>query len=143
MIMKLHYDDDGEPVSGVTTISTGQGTEDAPPWEEAERRLLELPDGGSISFDVGCGAFLIVLHIAEYGYLVTGYERGERDSFTLIERTLGDDPVTAFDGGDTRVFVRYAFVSQPLLLKALKTYYLTGKRDRECEWVPESEAVYD
>lgn len=109
----------------------------------AEHRLLEMRNGGCLSFEAQGDAFLIVLHIAEYGYFVSGCERGEVDYFALIERARGDEPVTAFDGGDTRVFVRYAFVTQSLLLKVLKTYYLTGTRDRECEWVPESDAVYD
>jgi hypothetical protein len=139
--MKLRDEDDGMP--SVVALSDGSGTQEAPTWEDAERRLLGLRDGGSLTCEVDGSTFLIVLRIVEYGYFVTGCERGEVDYFALIERVLGEEPVTAFDGGDTRVFVRYVFVSRPLLLKALKTYYLTGKRDRECEWVPEADAVYD
>ncbi|QJW95833.1 hypothetical protein [Frigoriglobus tundricola] len=117
MTRTLHFCDDGEPVPGVVTLD-GQ---EAPPWEVAEARLLEMRDGESLSFETEGDAWLIVLHIAEYGYLISGCERGEVNYFTLVERARGDEPVTAFDGGDTRVFVRYAFVTQSLLLKALKT----------------------
>lgn len=104
----LHFRDDGEPEPGVVTLD-GQ---EAPPWEVAEGRLLDLRDGKSLSFETEGDAWLIVLHISAYGFFVTGCSKSDRDYFTLIERTLGDEPVTAFDGGDTRVFVRYAFVSQ-------------------------------
>ena len=115
----------------------------APTWEEARSRLLELRDGDTLSFEVEDDTWPIVLHIAELGYLVSGCGEGERDYFTLIERNLGDEPVSAFDGGDTRVFARYAFVTAPLLLKALEIYYFTGQRDRECEWVPAEDALYE
>lgn len=135
----LHFRDDGEPDPRVVALDG----EEAPSWEIAAHRLLELRSGESLSFETDGGDWLVVLHVADYGYFVTGCSKGDRGYFTLIERTLGDEPVTAFDGGDTRVFVRYAFVSRMLLLKAAETCYLTGERDRECEWVPELDAVYD
>jgi hypothetical protein len=117
--------------------------ETAPTWEVARLRLLGLQDGDSLSFEVEDDVWLIVLHISEFGYLVSGCGVSERDYYTLIDRTLGDEPVTAFDGGDTRVFVRYAFVSAPVMLKVVQTYYLTGERDRDCEWVSDKDATYD
>ena len=123
---------------GVTRVDH----EDAPTWELVKSRLLGMRDGDSLSLDVDDDTWLIVLHIAELGYLVSGCAKGERDYYALIERSLGDDPVTAFDGGNTNEYPRYAFVSEPLLLKATETYYLTGQRDDCCEWVLEEDAIY-
>jgi hypothetical protein len=130
---------EGRPMPGVTRLDN----EAAPAWDVAQLRLLGLRDGESLSFDVDEDTWLIGLHISGFGYLVTGCGVGERDYFTLVERTLGDEPVTAFDGGDTRVFVRYAFVSAPIMLKAVETYYLTAERDRESEWVSDGDAMYE
>lgn len=116
--------------------------QDAPAWEVAEDRLLGLQDEEAISFHVDDDTWLIVLHAAGLGYRVTGCGIGERDYFTLIDRRLGDEPVTAFDGGNTNEYPRYSFVSEPLLLTALKTYYDTGQRDSDCEWVPERDSIY-
>lgn len=116
--------------------------EDAPAWEVAKDRLLAMKDGNFLSFNVDDDTWLIVLHIAGLGYLVSGSGVGERDYYNLIERQLGDEPVTAFNGGNTNEYPRYSFVSEPLLLKALNTYYHTGQRDHELEWVPEEDAVY-
>jgi Immunity protein Imm1 len=129
---------EGEIMARVTKV----GHQDAPAWEVAQKRLLELQDERTLSFSVADDTFLIVLRITALGYLVSGCGEGDRDYYTLIERTLGDDPVTAFDGGNTNEYPRYTFVSEPLLLKAVKTYFHTGQRDRECEWVPEEDAVY-
>lgn len=126
----------------VNSIHCGEKTEPDPTWERVRACLLDLRDGGSASVDAGDDTWLIVLHIAELGYLVTGCGEGERDYFTLIERSLGDDPVTAFDGGNTNEYPRYSFVSKPVMLGALATFYATGQRDREYEWVPEEDAVY-
>jgi hypothetical protein len=116
--------------------------QEAPAWEAAQDRLLELKDGESLTFRVNDDTSLIVLHVADLGYLVTGCGEGDRDYFTLIERALGDEPVTAFDGGNTNEYPRFAFVSEPLLVKAVETYYYTGQRDSECDWVRDSDAVY-
>jgi hypothetical protein len=112
-------------------------------WEEVQSRLLGLRDGESISLDADDESWLIVLRISEFGYLVTGCGIGERDYFTLIERSLGDEPVSAFDGGDTRIFVRYAFVSESVLLRVARTYFQTGERDRGYEWVLDGDAIYE
>ena len=115
----------------------------APSWEVAKARLLALKDGEDLAFAVDDDNYLVVLYIAAFGYLVSGLGVGERQYHTLIERGLGDDPVTAFDGGNTNVYPRYVFVSNPLLLKALETYYFTGTRDKSCEWVLDRDAVYE
>lgn len=115
----------------------------APGWEAAERRLTGLRDGESLSFGVDDDTWLVVLYISELGYLVTGCGVGERDYFTLIDRALGDAPVTAFDGGDTKVFVRHALVSSEIMLKAVKAYYLTGERDRGSDWVSDADFFYE
>jgi hypothetical protein len=116
--------------------------QEAPPWEAAQDRLLKLKDGEGLTFRVDDDTWLIVLHVAGLGHLVTGCGEGDRDYFTLIERAFGDEPVTAFDGSNTSEYPRYAFVSEPLLLKALKTYYHSGRRDSECEWVLARDAIY-
>jgi hypothetical protein len=118
------------------------GNEPPSSWEAARLQLLGLPDGGSLSFGVDGSTWLIVLHISAFGYLVSGQGMGDRDYFTLIERSLGDDPVTAFDGGNMNDYPRYTFVSADLMLKAVKTYFHSGVRDGECEWVSEEDAVY-
>lgn len=112
-------------------------------WYEVQSRLIGLRDGGSSVLVADDDSGFVILRISEFGYLVTGCGIGERDYYTLIDRSLGDEPVTAFDGGDTRVFIRYVFVSEPVLLKAAKTYYLTGKRDGDCEWVRDEDAMYE
>jgi hypothetical protein len=115
----------------------------APAWEVAKARLLALRDEESLSFGVDDDTWLVVLYIAALGYLVTGCAVGERDYYTLTEPALGDEPVTAFDGGDTHVYPRHVFVSASLLLKAVQTYYLTGTRDASCDWVSDRDAVYE
>jgi hypothetical protein len=92
--------------------------------------------------DAGQDAWLIVLRNAELGFLVTGCGIGEREYFTLIDRALGDDPVTAFDGGNTNDHPRHAFVSESLMLRAVAAFYETGQRDEGCEWVPDRDAMY-
>lgn len=124
---------------GVTKLEN----ESAPDWEIAQVRLIGLRDGESLSFEVDGDTWLNVLNISDYGYFVGGCGVGERDYFALVERILGDEPVTAFDGGDTRVFVRYTLVSAPTMLKAVRTYYLTGERDSESEWVPAEDSFYN
>src|SRR4051794_36044003 len=109
----------------VTTLDN----QTAPVWEVAKVRLLGLQDGDTLSFGVDDDTWLIVLHIAAFGYLVTGCGVGELDYYTLIERVLGDEPVTAFDGGNTNTYPRYVFVSESLMLKAVERYYATGMRD--------------
>lgn len=118
------------------------GDAEASSWEASRDRLLRLVDGSSLSLDVDNDTWLIVLHIAEFGYLVTGCGEGEKDYFTLIDRSLGDAPVSAFDGGNTNDYPRYVFVSEALLLKATEYYYRTGQRSPECEWVPDQDAMY-
>jgi hypothetical protein len=115
----------------------------APSWETAKARLLALADGESISLGVDEDTWLIVLHIDAFGYLVTGCGEGEKDYHTPIERASGDEPVTAFDGGNTNIYPRYVFVSAPLMLKAVQTYYFTGARDTSCDWVLDRDAVYE
>jgi hypothetical protein len=117
--------------------------QDAPSWEVAKTRLLALRDGESVSFAVDDDTWLIVLYIDAFGYLVTGCGQGELDYYTLVEPALGDEPVTAFDGGNTNIYPRYVFVSSPLLLKAVQTYYLTGTRDTSCDWIPDRDCVYE
>lgn len=126
----------------VTRLTYGDGAEDTPSWERVRDCLLALGDEKSASVEVGGETWLIVLRSAPLGYLVTGLGEGEKDYFTLIERALGDDPVEVFDGGNLSDFPRYAFVSEPLMLKAVGTFYMTGERDRECEWVLAQDAMY-
>lgn len=116
--------------------------EPAPSWDEARSRLLALRDGEFFSLGVDGSTWLVILYIAELGYLVSGQGVGDRDYFTLIERGLGDEPVTAFDGGNLNEYPRHTFVSAPTLFKAARTYYSSGVRDSECEWVPAEDAVY-
>jgi hypothetical protein len=115
----------------------------APSWDVAKSRLLALPDGDTLSFGVDDDTWLIVLYIAALGYLVTGCGAGELNYYTLIERVLGDEPVTAFDGGNTNTYPRYVFVAESLMLKAVETYYITGMRDKSCDWVLDCDAVYE
>jgi hypothetical protein len=115
----------------------------APAWEAAKRQLLALADGEAVSLSAGEDAWLIVLHIEALGYLVAGCGDGEKDFHTLIERVLGDEPVAAFDGGNTNIYPRYVFVSAPHMLKAVQTYYCTGARDTSCDWVLDRDAVYE
>ena len=116
--------------------------EAAPSWDIIKERMLKLPGSGSLTLSVDEDTWLIVLHISKLGYLVTGSGIGEKDYFTLVERSLGVDPVTAFDGGNLNEYPRHTFVSEPLLLKATEFYYHTGQRNPEYDWVPEEEAVY-
>jgi hypothetical protein len=116
---------------------------DPTPWDVARLHLVGLKDSETVTLTAGQGAWLIVLFIADLGYLVTGSGKREKDYFTLIERSLGDDPVSAFDGGNMNEYPRHTFVSQPLMLKAAEVYYRTGQRDPNCEWVPAEDAVYD
>ncbi len=116
--------------------------QDAPTWAVVKTRLLAMPDGVCLTLAVDDDTSLIVLHVAVLGYLVTGCAEGDRDYFTLIERSLGDEPVTAFDGGNTNEYPRFAFVSELVLLKAVETFYLTGQRDDRCEWVLDKDAMY-
>jgi len=116
--------------------------QEAPTWEVVKTRLLGMQDGGFLTLAVDDDTWLIVLYIADLGYHVAGCAEGDRDYYNLIERSLGDDPVTAFDGGNTNEYPRFAFVSEQVLLKAAETFYLTGKRDDGCEWVLERDAIY-
>jgi hypothetical protein len=117
--------------------------EDSPTWDVVRSRLVGLADGQSVSLYVDDETFLMVLFVADLGYLVTGGWSGERGYFALVERGLGDAIVTAFDGGNTREFPRYAFVSRPLMLRAAEWHFRTGERDAGCEWVDERDATYD
>ncbi|QEL16460.1 Imm1 family immunity protein [Limnoglobus roseus] len=125
---------------GIRTISD---SEQSPTWERVQERLLALKHEKTLTLDVDDDTFLIVLFTEPVGYLVSGCGVGDKDWHTLIDRSLGDDIVTAFDGGDTRSFPRYVFVDAPLLLKAMETYYRTGERDRTCEWVETDQTFYD
>ena len=113
---------EGRAVPRVTKVDN----EEAQSWEAARHCLLGLRDGDALSLYVGDDAWLIVLFIAELGYLVTGCADGEKVYYNVIERSLGDDPVTAFDGGDTHDYPRYAFVSEPLMLKVTESYFQSG-----------------
>jgi hypothetical protein len=112
----------------------------APSWVFVQPRLLALRDGGYLSFAVGDDGWLVVLHVAAYGYLVTACGVGEVDCHTLVEPELGDEPVPAFGVG-TSTYPRYVFVSKPLLLKAAEAFYFTGGRDTTCEWVRDCDAA--
>lgn len=127
----------------VTTVgNAATGDRDAPSWEEVEQQFIGLKNNGFWSLSVDDNTAMVILLIAEFGYLVSGQAVGDIDFYTLIDSTLGDDPVTAFDGGNTNEYPRYAFVSTPLLLKAMKTYYFTGQRDETCEWVLSEDTMY-
>ena len=126
----------------VDNLTRGDTNERDPTWEQVRTCLLGLRDEQTHPVDAGKDAWLIVLRSANHGYLVTGCGIGERDYFTLIDRTLGDDPVTAFDGGDTHEYPRHAFVSESLMLRAVAAYYETGQRDQRYEWVPDGDAMY-
>jgi hypothetical protein len=102
-----------------------------------------LTDGKSVTVDGNDDTWLIVMFFAERGYLVVGHASNDKEYFNLIDRRLGDDIVTAFDGGDTRQFPRYVFIGEPLLLKAVETFFWSGRRDETCEWVNDREATYD
>ncbi len=130
-------------MSRVTTVECGNTQDIAPVWEAVKARLLGMRDGDFTSLWVNEDTCLIVLFIADLGWLVTGCEEGEKEYYSLIERSLGDDPVTAFDGGNMNNYPRFTFVSEQVLLKATKRYFLTGERDPGCEWVIEGDASYD
>ena len=117
--------------------------QESPTWEVVRDRLLSMQDETGVTLEVDDETALIVYFFTSLGYFVSGCAVGDRDYFNLIERSLGDDPVTAFLGGDTNECPRHAFVSPSLLLKAVETYYLTGQRDSDCEWVPAEDAIYD
>jgi hypothetical protein len=120
---------------------TKLGDQPAPSWEFAKPRLLGLRDGEYLSFAVADDSWLIVLHVGAYGYLATACGVGEVDCHVLVQRELGDEPVTAVGGGGTNTYPRYVFVSASLLLKAAEAYYFTGTRDTTCEWVLDCNAV--
>jgi hypothetical protein len=132
----------GKTVPKVTRLTYGDNAEDAPTWERVKNCLLALRDEKSATVEVNDETWLIVLRSALFGYLVTGLSEGEKSYYTLIERTLGDEPVTVFDGGNLSDFPRHSFVSEPLMLKAVGMFYSTGERDRDCEWVPDRDAMY-
>ena len=124
---------------GVTKVDN----QDAPPWEVVKTRLQQMQDGTFLTLAVDENTWIVVLYVAALGYLVCGCADGDRDYYVLIQRDLGDDPVTAFDGGNTNDYPRFAFVSESVLLRAAETYYLAGRRDNSCEWVLEKDARYD
>ena len=126
----------------VTELSCGEESIASPTWEQVKSLLIDLPDEKTVSISVGDDAWLIALHSASIGYLVTGNGQGERDYFTLIDRNLGDEPVTAFDGGNENEHPRYAFVGESLALKVFEIFYLTGNRDGDAEWVQAQDAMY-
>ncbi len=130
-------------MSRVRRLGTDYGDLEDPEWEQAKEILSGIPDGRTVSVDADDEHWLIVLHIAELGYLVTGSQEGDGDYFTLIDRSLGDDPVTAFDGGNTHEYPRFSFVDYPMMLQAVETFFRSGHRDKSFEWVPEEDAVYD
>jgi hypothetical protein len=117
--------------------------EAAPPWEVARARLLSMQHEDGLCMDVDCDTWLIIYFFSGLGYFVTVCALGDRDYFNLIDRSLGDEPVTVFLGGDTNTCPRYAFVSAELVLKAGETFYRTAERDLECEWVPDKDAIYE
>jgi hypothetical protein len=119
------------------------GNQLATSWEDAETQLLSLQDVDSVCFRVDDETCLIVLYIAAYGYYVVGSGEGELDYYALVERDLGDEPVTAFDGGNTNVYSRYVFVSLAAMLQALRTYYFTGTRDASCDWIDDRNTRYE
>ncbi len=135
-------DQAGEAMPSVTDLHCGDECIASPTWEQVRSRLIGLPDEKTVSISLDDGAWLIALHSVGTGYLVTGYGQGERDYFTVVDRTSGDEPVTAFDGGNENEHPRYAFVGERLALKVFKTFYLTGIRDGDAEWVRAEDAMY-
>jgi hypothetical protein len=66
----------------------------------------------------------------------------DREYFNLIESGLGDEITEAYLAHELYSFPRYALVGQETLLRAARTFYETGQRDPNCEWVPERDAFY-
>jgi immunity protein Imm1 of predicted polymorphic toxin system len=116
---------------------------EAPTWEVVRDHLLSMQDEKGVTLAVDDETCLIVYYFSGLGYFVSGQAVGDRDYSNLIERSLGDEPVSAFLGGNTNECPRHAFVPSSTLLKAVETYYRTGQRDPDCEWVLAQDAIYD
>jgi hypothetical protein len=118
-----------------------------PTWEEVERAVRSLSrhptkddyvtlevERLSSDSEIVEESSLVAYFIDSYGYYVSGRGWGDKDYYTLINSSLGDESIRVWCGGDYMTRKRLAFVDVPTAIQSLKCFYDTGRRDNQLEW---------
>jgi len=99
--------------------------------------------GTQVSLEVGDDHWLIIEHVGDVGYFVCSSLPTDRNCFNLIDPGLGDAITEGWLALERYTFPRYALVGQEMMLKAARTFFETGVRDLNGEWVSGKDAFYE
>lgn len=76
----------------------------------------------------------LVVYYTDRGFLITGWGMDDHDFYVLIDPSKTNEKVTVWCAGDDMVRPNKVFVPEDIALKAVKSYFETGQRDRELHW---------
>lgn len=113
-----------------------------PSWETVEEcpRHPETWTNDEISLHSGDeDSWLIVTHQPDVGFTVMGCGVDDRDYFDLADHSLGEAPTSFSYHGETSSLPRFLFVGEEMMLRAMRFFYETGRRDGSLSWWNERE----
>ena len=120
----------------VTDVDQGDKVLEVSEWEDLKQHLMQQGSGygEEIMLTGPNEALMIVSCAGPEGYFVIARQSGELGELVLVDRTKGDELVTAPIAGlpDTRP--RCAFVDQETMLTAAEGFYRHGTRSSALSW---------
>ena len=119
-----------------------------PGWKTVERYLLNPQSWPSDELSLHAGdeeTWLIVIHVAQTGFVVYGLGLHDKDYYFLSDPDLDEEMMEYHYAGEPAWLPRFAFVNEALMLRAMRSFYETGKRDETFYWWREDElcALFD
>ncbi len=82
-----------------------------------------------------------MVHVPQTGFMVFGIGLQERDYFTLYDPALGEEMTKFYYAGESSQLPRFAFVCEALMLRAMRFFYETGRRDDGLSWWQDDELM--
>lgn len=137
----MSSEEDNDP--HVCFINDSDGSNPCRTLDEIVNRVKLLPSAKSncVVLDCAKDRSLLIFYIKDFGYYVTGTFEDEGNYFVLVDYTLGDKLVIATIDADERAIYRFVFVSEEVVVRAVTTYYMTGKRDKSLDWLVETDVL--
>ena len=120
----------------ITDVEQGDKVLEVSEWDDLKQQLIQQGSGygDEIVLSGPNEALMIISSAGLEGYHVIARESDELGEQVLVDRTRGDEIVTAPIAGldDTRP--RFAFVDQETMLIAAEGFYRHGTRSSALSW---------
>ena len=122
--------------SFVTAIRQNDKDLGVPDWDHLREQLIQQGSGsGDEIVLTGPNEALMIVSCAEpNNYYVIARQSDELGEKVLVDRTKGDEPITAPIAGLFDTYPRFAFVDQRTMLKAAEDFYRNGLRSPSLSW---------